>query len=67
MLALFYKTAMRYPQMHSSPYSTFLIGLCALVAAIVFGILTHRFIEKPLSGSFGRIALNNKPVLRSTR
>jgi len=67
VLALFYKTAMRYPQIHSSSFNTFLIGLCAFVAAIIFGIFAHRAIEIPLTKSLSRIDLERNPIPRVNR
>ena len=63
VLALFYKAAMRYPQMHSSGLRIFLLGICAAAVAVVFGMITHQIIEKPVMRFLNRVTLNKKPTL----
>jgi len=63
VLALFYKAATRYPQMHSSGLRVFLLGSCASIVAVVFGVIAHQIIEKPVLRFLNRITLNKKPTL----
>jgi len=63
VLALFYKVAMHYPQMYSSGLRVFLLGACAAIAAVIFGVITHVIIEKPLIRFLNRITLGKKPRL----
>ncbi len=63
VLALFFKAAMRYPQMHSSGLRVFLLGACAAIVAVVSGVIAHQIIEKPVSRFLNRISLNKKPNL----
>ena len=66
VLALFYKAATRYPQMHSTGLRVLLLGVCASVVAVIFGVLFHKVIEKPLMSFMNRVTLNSKPSLEFT-
>jgi len=63
VLALFYKAATRYPQMHSTGLRVFVLGLSAAIVAVIFGVMTHQIIEKPVLRFLNRITLNKKPTL----